>query len=213
MAAVGACLLPAVLFNRRSVGKLYSNQISSVTPRLAVSVDRSLVSTAESHGTLEKEKAEKVLEEKEKRRMNGWNEYLEQSKELIGPDGGPPRWFSPLECASHSDNSPLLLFLPGQYFSLSFTIFLFSIIFITFELFYLSVWFDLMCFAFWPSSYGCTLLLLYTFFFFFFFFFFFNIFFFFFFLFFFFCFFFFFFFLFFFFFFYYYFFNSSFCHA
>jgi len=91
-----------------------------VTPRLATSV--------ESHGTLEKEKEKekdkKVLEEKEKRWMNGWNEYLEQSKELIGPDGGPPRWFSPLECASQLDNSPLLLFLPGQYFSLKyFTIF------------------------------------------------------------------------------------------
>ncbi|KAL9331182.1 hypothetical protein ACSQ67_000792 [Phaseolus vulgaris] len=109
MAAVGACLFPVVLFSRRSVGKLYSKQISSVTPRLATSV--------ESHGTLEKEKEKekdkKVLEEKEKRWMNGWNEYLEQSKELIGPDGGPPRWFSPLECASQLDNSPLLLFLPG----------------------------------------------------------------------------------------------------
>ncbi|CAK7328372.1 unnamed protein product [Dovyalis caffra] len=30
-----------------------------------------------------------------------------------GGDGGPPRWFSPLECGSRSDNSPLLLFLPG----------------------------------------------------------------------------------------------------
>ncbi|KHM99237.1 Acyltransferase-like protein, chloroplastic [Glycine soja] len=45
--------------------------------------------------------------------MHGWKEYLEHSKELIEPDGGPPRWFSPLECASRLDNSPLLLFLPG----------------------------------------------------------------------------------------------------
>ncbi|KAL7257182.1 hypothetical protein ACSBR1_010999 [Camellia fascicularis] len=28
-------------------------------------------------------------------------------------DGGPPRWFSPLECRSRSNDSPLLLFLPG----------------------------------------------------------------------------------------------------
>ncbi|GMP29765.1 hypothetical protein CsSME_00004736 [Camellia sinensis var. sinensis] len=27
-------------------------------------------------------------------------------------DGGPPRWFSPLECRSRSNDSPLLLFLP-----------------------------------------------------------------------------------------------------
>ncbi|CAL5370320.1 unnamed protein product [Camellia sinensis] len=28
-------------------------------------------------------------------------------------DGGPPRWFSPLECRTRSNDSPLLLFLPG----------------------------------------------------------------------------------------------------
>ncbi|XP_020227392.1 acyltransferase-like protein At3g26840, chloroplastic [Cajanus cajan] len=56
-------------------------------------------------GAMEKEKA--------KRRMNGWKEYLEQSKEFIKADGGTPRWFSPLECASRMENSPLLLFLPG----------------------------------------------------------------------------------------------------
>ena len=54
--------------------------------------------------------------EKDERRMNGSKECLEQSKELIVSDGGPPRWFSPLECARRLDNSPLLLFLPGQYF-------------------------------------------------------------------------------------------------
>ncbi|XP_022989598.1 acyltransferase-like protein At3g26840, chloroplastic [Cucurbita maxima] len=40
-------------------------------------------------------------------------DYFEQSVELIRSDGGPPRWFSPLECGSRMDNSPLLLFLPG----------------------------------------------------------------------------------------------------
>nr|DAD30462.1 TPA_asm: hypothetical protein HUJ06_009313 [Nelumbo nucifera] len=39
-------------------------------------------------------------------------DYLECSKDLIKPDGGPPRWFSPLECASRLENSPLLLYLP-----------------------------------------------------------------------------------------------------
>ncbi|BAT84749.1 hypothetical protein VIGAN_04219700 [Vigna angularis var. angularis] len=113
MVAVGACPFPTVLFSPLSVGKLNSNQISIVTPRLAVSADQILVSTGESLSAVEKKKEKKVLEKKEKRRINGWNEYLEQSKELIKPDGGPPRWFSPLECASHLDNSPLLLFLPG----------------------------------------------------------------------------------------------------
>ncbi|KAL6958195.1 hypothetical protein U1Q18_047998 [Sarracenia purpurea var. burkii] len=41
-------------------------------------------------------------------------DYFEQSKDMIkSNDGGPPRWFSPLECGSRSKNSPLLLFLPG----------------------------------------------------------------------------------------------------
>lgn len=42
-------------------------------------------------------------------------EYFERSKELIiSSDGGPPRWFTPLECGPPSMNSPLLLFLPGS---------------------------------------------------------------------------------------------------
>ncbi|XP_021297860.1 acyltransferase-like protein At3g26840, chloroplastic isoform X2 [Herrania umbratica] len=40
-------------------------------------------------------------------------DYFEECKDLIRSDGGPPRWFSPLECASHTADSPLLLFLPG----------------------------------------------------------------------------------------------------
>ncbi|CAJ1789841.1 unnamed protein product [Sphenostylis stenocarpa] len=107
MTAVGACFFPAATFSPSC------NRISSVTPLLAVSADQIPASTAVRHGTVKKEK--KVKEEKEKRRMNSWNEYFEQSKEMIGPDGGPPRWFSPLECGSRLDNSPLLLFLPVMY--------------------------------------------------------------------------------------------------
>lgn len=40
-------------------------------------------------------------------------DYFQQSKQMLRSDGGPPRWFSPLECASWSQQSPLLLFLPG----------------------------------------------------------------------------------------------------
>ncbi|KAF7819368.1 acyltransferase-like protein [Senna tora] len=43
----------------------------------------------------------------------GWKAYFEESQELIKSDGGPPRWFSPLDGGSRLDNSPLLLFLPG----------------------------------------------------------------------------------------------------
>ncbi|KAK1567724.1 hypothetical protein Q3G72_015808 [Acer saccharum] len=40
-------------------------------------------------------------------------DYFEESKDMIKTDGGPPRWFSPLESGSHSHDSPLLLYLPG----------------------------------------------------------------------------------------------------
>ncbi|KAJ6302298.1 hypothetical protein OIU77_016393 [Salix suchowensis] len=41
--------------------------------------------------------------------------YFEESKNFMAKSSGdgPPRWFSPLECGSRLDNSPLLLFLPG----------------------------------------------------------------------------------------------------
>ncbi|XP_075493539.1 phytyl ester synthase 2, chloroplastic-like [Primulina tabacum] len=41
--------------------------------------------------------------------------YIQQSLELItaSDGGGPPRWFSPLECGARMKDSPLLLYLPG----------------------------------------------------------------------------------------------------
>ncbi|KAI9176855.1 hypothetical protein LWI28_007886 [Acer negundo] len=43
-------------------------------------------------------------------------DYFEESKDMIKADGGPPRWFSPLESGSHSHDSPLLLYLPATSF-------------------------------------------------------------------------------------------------
>ncbi|RAL38181.1 hypothetical protein DM860_000875 [Cuscuta australis] len=41
-------------------------------------------------------------------------DYLQQSKEMLRSDGGPPRWFCPLDFSEkRSQSSPLLLFLPG----------------------------------------------------------------------------------------------------
>ncbi|XP_075522830.1 phytyl ester synthase 1, chloroplastic-like isoform X1 [Primulina tabacum] len=42
------------------------------------------------------------------------NDYLDHAKEIINPDGGPPRWFTPISCGPHLRNSPVLLFLPGM---------------------------------------------------------------------------------------------------
>lgn len=40
-------------------------------------------------------------------------DYLDGAKEIIKPDGGPPRWFCPAECGKPLKDSPVLLFLPG----------------------------------------------------------------------------------------------------
>ncbi|XP_059652628.1 phytyl ester synthase 1, chloroplastic-like isoform X2 [Cornus florida] len=41
-------------------------------------------------------------------------DYLDAAKEIIKPDGGPPRWFCPIECGQPLKDSPVLLFLPGM---------------------------------------------------------------------------------------------------
>ncbi|KAH9329341.1 hypothetical protein KI387_001449, partial [Taxus chinensis] len=41
-------------------------------------------------------------------------DYLDRSRELIAADGGPPRWFCPLECSDPPKDAPVLFFLPGM---------------------------------------------------------------------------------------------------
>ncbi|CAI9784536.1 unnamed protein product [Fraxinus pennsylvanica] len=41
-------------------------------------------------------------------------DYLDLAKEIIKPDGGPPRWFTPISCGPPLKDSPILLFLPGM---------------------------------------------------------------------------------------------------
>ncbi|XP_042067343.1 uncharacterized protein LOC121810657 [Salvia splendens] len=40
-------------------------------------------------------------------------DYLDYAGDIIKPDGGPVRWFTPISCEPHLRGSPLLLFLPG----------------------------------------------------------------------------------------------------
>ncbi|XP_068661517.1 phytyl ester synthase 1, chloroplastic-like [Aristolochia californica] len=40
-------------------------------------------------------------------------DYLDIAKDLVKKDGGPPRWFCPVECGAPIKGAPLLLFLPG----------------------------------------------------------------------------------------------------
>ncbi|CAH8266852.1 unnamed protein product [Arabidopsis lyrata] len=41
------------------------------------------------------------------------SDFLEEARDFVGDGGGPPRWFSQLECGAQARGSPLLLFLPG----------------------------------------------------------------------------------------------------
>lgn len=46
-------------------------------------------------------------------------DFLVEARDFVrsdGGDGGPPRWFSPLECGARAPESPLLLYLPGSSF-------------------------------------------------------------------------------------------------
>ncbi|XP_047048309.1 phytyl ester synthase 1, chloroplastic-like [Lolium rigidum] len=50
-------------------------------------------------------------------RRSGVREYMEAARDMVQrPDGGPPRWFSPLECGGAGGRvpgAPTLLYLPG----------------------------------------------------------------------------------------------------
>jgi len=132
MASAGASFfgVSSPLFRREPpqlLRKPIAPRIHRIAPRFAVSVDRvpATIVTEEKRTTTEAKREEERNtdtvstekrwgEKEEKERRSGWKEYLEQAKELIAAaDGGPPRWFSPLECGSRLDNSPLMLFLPG----------------------------------------------------------------------------------------------------
>ncbi|GAV75889.1 DAGAT domain-containing protein/Abhydrolase_6 domain-containing protein, partial [Cephalotus follicularis] len=95
------------------------------TRRLAVSTEQVSTGgeTATNSGRLEKRKRVEEgttplrsdanpdgLEEGERKSLK---DYFEEAKDLIRSDGGPPRWFSPLECGAQSTKSPLLIYLPG----------------------------------------------------------------------------------------------------
>lgn len=41
-------------------------------------------------------------------------DYMDRSRDFIVPDGGPPRWFCPLECSHPPKDAPVLFFLPGM---------------------------------------------------------------------------------------------------
>ncbi|MBA0831508.1 hypothetical protein Goarm_015973, partial [Gossypium armourianum] len=134
MAAISASTYPAAgvsPFSQRRATSSYGG-IRNLSRILAVSTERGGRGTGfGENGKHEKQKLnQKVVKEESEVKPNiyanpekipefeedkKWlKDYFEECKEMIRSDGGPPRWFSPLECSSStSPDCPLLLFLPG----------------------------------------------------------------------------------------------------
>lgn len=49
-------------------------------------------------------------------------DYFDVARQLIRPDGGPPRWFCPVECGRPIAGAPVLLFLPGNNCCFAFSV-------------------------------------------------------------------------------------------
>lgn len=65
----------------------------------------------------------KVYEDETIEALYGVDVYFENANDFIRPDGGPPRWFSPLVNGGRcDDDAPLLLYLPGSLTFLTFWI-------------------------------------------------------------------------------------------
>jgi hypothetical protein len=137
--AVHCCVVPSSL---SSTSKLKLQPTPTPTLRFAVSGQISAETTPSKtettttnlngNGRFKKKREEEAETEGKKEKQNpyvleiekkeieftssrkGLDAYFEGSRNFIKSDGGPPRWFSPLECGSRLDNSPLLLFLPGD---------------------------------------------------------------------------------------------------
>ena len=120
MAATGACFVTGgcrSVFRRdmkSATGGLRTNPISVSTRPSTMSSEQALAPRVEEKEGIEKTISKRFedmeVSEVERRSLQ---DYFQQSKDLSRSDGGPPRWFSPLECGTRLENSPLLLFLPG----------------------------------------------------------------------------------------------------
>ncbi|KAH9791708.1 AB hydrolase-1 domain-containing protein [Citrus sinensis] len=140
MATVGACIFSAVsspVFRRQIMSSSEKPKRNPILKRVAVSTERTsaatttvMTETTPTRIFVEKKSSELVEDEAETKQRVNVREYSEEESEGNGKSlkdyfdeaedmiksssgGGPPRWFSPLECGSHTRDSPLLLFLPG----------------------------------------------------------------------------------------------------
>ena len=72
-----------------------------------------------STSVIEDKKGEDVFEKLEVLWDDGYGnntvkDYLDKANDIIRPDGGPPRWFCPVDCGRPLKDSPVLFFLPGN---------------------------------------------------------------------------------------------------
>lgn len=136
MAATGPSLFVASPLVTSTAGNSGRNRCLSSFRAMAVSADQksspaTVATRSTEKGRWLEEKNRKGRKEEEKLTSNiysnpeeitdengkTWKEYFQECKDLmIQSKAGPPRWFTPLECGSHSPDSPLLLFLPGLNF-------------------------------------------------------------------------------------------------
>ena len=110
MASTGASLFPFVCLSATNFRASASNPIPIRTRRFASSME-----------TKRSEKTHEVVAHAAAlwRQSGKPTDLMEHAKDLIKHDGGPPRWFSPFQSASRPHGSPLLLYLPGLFLSLS----------------------------------------------------------------------------------------------
>lgn len=101
-----------------SIGTLKANGEASSAGREESPVERgngAAKSTTKYYGATEVKKSLPMgLSGGREYELVSVKEYLDRALDFIRPDGGPPRWFCPLECGSLSKDAPLLLFLPGM---------------------------------------------------------------------------------------------------
>lgn len=88
-------------------------QSSSTTTTTSTGSNNGRLEKSSSGATQEVKKYDSVAKSEAESSFT-LKDYYEQSIDMMrSNDGGPPRWFSPLESGARSDDSPLLLFLPG----------------------------------------------------------------------------------------------------
>ncbi|CAL9248535.1 unnamed protein product [Arabidopsis halleri] len=96
-------------------GLISVKSVTSTTPHPSRGVGRRRKNNDENGATVAKvvENPYSKVEAARPDSRKSLSDFLEEARDFVGDEGGPPRWFSPLECGAHARGSPLLLFLPG----------------------------------------------------------------------------------------------------